>query len=150
MLYSLNINIRDAINAGDFDYPTLGSAAQSGSALGSIVSTVVTVAIILAALFMLFQLIRGGYSWLTAGGDKGKIEEARGQITNGLIGLAIVASSFAVYSIVTRFFGIGEVSTNSRSVGDGSCRVGCPDNIVCQNTVCVMDPLQKHFLRKWS
>ena len=55
--------------------------------------------------FIIF-LIWGGISWLTAGGDKGKVETAQKMISNALIGLAIVAASYAIYNLVLDFFGI--------------------------------------------
>lgn len=53
-------------------------------------------------------LLMGAFNWVTAGGDKGKIETARSMITQAIIGLAILASVFALFGIVTRVLGIQE------------------------------------------
>ena len=63
--------------------------------------------IIVGGLAFLLYFLQGGLAWITAGGDKGKIEEARSKITNGIIGLSIVASAWAIYLLLDYFFGIG-------------------------------------------
>lgn len=75
--------------------------------LGSFVSKSFSAVILVAGLATFGYLIMGGITWITAGGDKGKLEEARNKITNGIIGLAIVASAWAVYLLLDYFFGIG-------------------------------------------
>jgi hypothetical protein len=41
-----------------------------------------------------------------AGGDKGKLEEAKGKITQGLIGLAILAASYVVIKFIESSIGM--------------------------------------------
>lgn len=72
----------------------------------SLVSNVVSVAFILGAVATFVLLVVGGLNWLTSGGDKGKIETAQKMISNAIIGLAIVAASWAIYTTVIYFFGI--------------------------------------------
>lgn len=55
--------------------------------------------------FLIF-LIWGGIEWLTAGGDKGRIETAHKMISNGLIGLAILIGSYAIAFFVQSAFKI--------------------------------------------
>jgi hypothetical protein len=54
-----------------------------------------------------FYLLWGGIQWLTSGGDKGKTEEAQKRITAAVIGLAIVASAWAIMRVIDAFFGVG-------------------------------------------
>jgi hypothetical protein len=74
--------------------------------IGKLVGNVIGVAFILAAVAAFVLLVLGGLNWLTSGGDKAKIETAQKMISNALIGLAIVAASYAIYSLVLDFFGI--------------------------------------------
>lgn len=67
---------------------------------------IVDIGIILSGLLLLVYLVWGGVEWLTSGGDKGKIENARSKLTNALIGVAIIASSYAVWRLALTFFGI--------------------------------------------
>lgn len=74
--------------------------------LGSLVGGAVGLIIIVALIITFFFLIIGGIKWITSGGDKGQVEEARNQITNALIGLAIVVGAWAIMKMIGFFFGI--------------------------------------------
>ncbi len=78
----------------------------------SMVSAVLLIVLILAALAFLFMLILGGIRYITSGGDKGSTESARSQITAALIGLVIVFAAWAIVSLVSTFFGINILSLN--------------------------------------
>ena len=58
------------------------------------------------------MLILGGIKWITSGGDRGKVESARGQITAGFIGLVIVFAAWAILNIIENFFGVNLRSFN--------------------------------------
>ena len=73
---------------------------------GRLISAGIQVALIIAAILTFAYLIWGGIQWITSGGDKAQYEAARGRITAALIGLAIVAASYAIMSLVGHFFGI--------------------------------------------
>jgi hypothetical protein len=74
--------------------------------IGVLISSAFNAAILIAVIAVFGMLILGGYGWITAGGDKGKVEEARTRITNALIGLAIVAAAWALINIIGKFFGV--------------------------------------------
>src|SRR3989339_449434 len=74
--------------------------------IGHLVSNLVAAAFIVSGIAFFVYLVMGGVQWLTSGGDKAKIESSQKMISAALIGLAIVASSYAVYMIVLEFFGI--------------------------------------------
>lgn len=63
-------------------------------------------AIIAAGLAFLIFLIVGGIQWITAGGDKAHLENARDKITNGFIGLIVVLAAFVIVSILEGVLGI--------------------------------------------
>ena len=74
--------------------------------LGRLVSTGVSVVIIVSGILVFVYLVWGGLEWLTSGGDKGKTESARNRITAALVGLAIIAASWALVQIIGYFFGV--------------------------------------------
>jgi hypothetical protein len=74
--------------------------------IGNLVSNAVSLAFIVAAIAFFLILVVGGLKWLTSGGDKAKTQIAQTEITNAVIGLAIVAASYAIYTLVLEFFGI--------------------------------------------
>lgn len=92
-----------SVNIGD----ETKSRVAINDSLGSFVSKSFSAVILVAGLATFMYLIYGGVQWISSGGDKGKLEEARSKITNGIIGLAIVASAWAVYLLIDYFFGIG-------------------------------------------
>jgi len=75
--------------------------------LGSYASKIIGMMLTIAALAALAYLILGGIGWITGGGDKGKIEESKNRITGAIVGLAIVAVSWAIFLVVDSFFGLG-------------------------------------------
>jgi hypothetical protein len=79
---------------------------------GNLITIVITFALIVAALAFFFMLVLGGVKWITSGGDKGKVESARSQITSALIGLVIVFAAWAILSIVENFFHVNLRSFN--------------------------------------
>jgi len=74
--------------------------------IGALISSVIGVALILAGILVFAMLVWGGVQWIMSGGDKAKTEEARNRITAALVGLAIVASAWAIMKLVEYFFGL--------------------------------------------
>lgn len=90
---------------GGTDFSRL--CAINASSLPRIIQTVITVLLIAAVLIALFFLIWGGIRWITSGGDKGKVEEARKHIVAAIIGLIIAFLAYFILQVVLGFFGIG-------------------------------------------
>jgi len=80
--------------------------AQGGSVVGLLVSNIVGIFLIIAALFAFVYLLTGGLQWITSGGEKQQLEQARNKITNAMIGLIIVAGSYALFTLIGNFVGI--------------------------------------------
>lgn len=74
--------------------------------LGRLISTGVSVIIIITGILVFVFLVWGGIEWLTSGGDKTKVQSAQSRITNALVGLAIIAASWALVRIIAYFFGV--------------------------------------------
>ena len=62
--------------------------------------------IILGGLATLLFLLWGSLNWIMASGDQGKLESARKQITQAIIGMVILASSVALITFVGWVVGI--------------------------------------------
>ena len=73
---------------------------------GGIISGAITLVLILVAIVFFFILVIGGLKWVTSGGDEKKVGAARAQITNALIGLAIVFAAWAIMKLIGTVFGI--------------------------------------------
>jgi hypothetical protein len=77
-----------------------------GNQLGPIIGAVVTFLLIIVAIIALFFLIYGGLRWVTSGGDKGKVDEARKTVIAAIVGLVIAFLAFFILSVVLGFFGL--------------------------------------------
>lgn len=77
-----------------------------GSALGSLVSNLVGALFIAGFLLAFFYLMRGALNWITASGDKTKLEAARDTITNAIVGIIIAGAAYAITTVVAGFFGL--------------------------------------------
>ncbi len=65
---------------------------------------------LIAALLTFLFLLRAGFTWITSGGDRGKLESARSGIIAAVLGLIIVSASFAVLTLVVQFLGFDSLN----------------------------------------
>jgi amino acid transporter len=84
--------------------------------IGKLVTSGISVALILAGVLVFAFLVFGGIEWITSGGDKTKTEAAKNRITAALVGLAIVAASWALMKLISYFFGIDDFFSGSVSL----------------------------------
>ena len=73
---------------------------------GNFFSALIGLMLALATIWAFLNLIQGGLAWMSSSGDKGKLEEAQGRITNAVIGLFIVFAIWAIYLLILQFLGI--------------------------------------------
>ena len=124
------------VRDGDSVYLSTTAATQSATAsgtafgdvtlfkgyaltLGGLITSLLTLIILVSALLVFLQLITAAFQWLTSGGDKGKTGEARSKIVAAIIGLVIVAASWAVFMVVLKFLGFDsydDLFANMRSI----------------------------------
>lgn len=78
-----------------------GFAVQGLSSFETILSWVIGIMTVLAGIYFIFILITGAYTWMSAGGDKNKLQEAQQRILNAIIGLVIVVAAYAIISLIS-------------------------------------------------
>ncbi len=85
---------------------------------GGLINGVLSFVMVLAALLVFLYLIWGGIEWITSGGDKGKTESARNKITSAIIGLIVVAASYAILTLALNFLGFSDLNEvfNTRTI----------------------------------
>ncbi len=66
----------------------------------TIISSVINVIIGLLGVIFVVLIIYAGFNWMTAAGDEGKIETAKKTLTRAIIGLIIIAGSYAIWNFV--------------------------------------------------
>ena len=89
---------------------------------GDLLSTVITVMTIFGSLAFVIYFTMGALSWITAGGDKGKIGQAQSQMTQSAIGLIAMVASYFIVSIVGSVLGIDILNPFMVIFGSGA---GC-------------------------
>lgn len=66
------------------------------------ISIIVRFITVIAGLYAMWQFLSGGLGFITASGDKGKVQQAQQQIMNAILGLAIIGASFILGAIIGR------------------------------------------------
>lgn len=72
----------------------------------SVISGGISLIMTVVAIAFFVMLVLGGLKWVVSEGDKNNVEGARNQVTNALIGLAIVFSAWAALRLINIVFGV--------------------------------------------
>jgi hypothetical protein len=88
--------------------PALGNLGQRTgiSFFQSFIPSLVGFGFLLGSLVFFFMMIVGAIEWITSGGDKARVEMARGRLTSAIIGIVILLAIFAFIKVLEGFFGI--------------------------------------------
>jgi len=73
---------------------------EGSELLASLIGRFLNFAFMLGGLILLIMIIISGIQWMLAGGDKEAISSARGRLTSAIIGFLILASSYAIISLI--------------------------------------------------
>lgn len=73
--------------------------------LGTLIGNLIAMGIILASILTLLYLVWGGIEWITSGGDKAGLEQARNRVTNAFVGLILVVAAWAIFILTSKFLG---------------------------------------------
>lgn len=79
---------------------------KDGPGLAQFIGNLIDVGMIIGGLATFGFLAMGGFRYITAGGDVKQTQEAMKQITNAIIGLAIVVGAFAVTRVLSKVLGV--------------------------------------------
>lgn len=92
-----------------------------GVGIGRLLSNIITIIYVFAAIIFLFMIIFGALQWLVSGGDKEAIAKARGRIVHAIIGIVLLALAFVLVGLIgqitgfTIFEGQGAVESQNSS-----------------------------------
>ncbi len=84
---------------------------QGYNDLGNFITNILTLSFSIAILVVLVMLIWGAFEWITSGGDKEAVGKARNRIINAMIGLAVLAVSFALAKVGAQFLGFPDITS---------------------------------------
>ncbi|MEI6690692.1 MAG: hypothetical protein WCL07_03005 [bacterium] len=89
--------------AGGYNADLVTSPAKT---VELILTNVITVLTIVGGIMFILYFLFGALQWVSAGGEKGKIEKAKGMLTNAAIGLIIIVLSYSITWIVGKVLGV--------------------------------------------
>lgn len=69
------------------------------ASVSNIITNAITIIFVIAIVLVLAFLIWGAFDWITSGGDKEKVANARKKIMAALIGLVILALAFVIANV---------------------------------------------------
>lgn len=80
------------------------AAASSGATFVTFFILIWRALITIGSLAVLIFFLWGALEWIMAGGDTGKMQKARDKITQSVIGLVILVSSFTIIAFISQLF----------------------------------------------
>ena len=83
----------------------LGSGDPAG-VFGRYIGTFWGLAYVIGALIFILYFIWGGVEWIMGGGSEDRITSAKNKISNGILGLALLAGSWALIKAIGYVLGI--------------------------------------------
>lgn len=94
-----------AASGGGLNFNLLCDARLNPGFIGSVITLIFVIATLIALAFLIF----GGIQWILSGGDKTKVEAARGTIVAALVGLVIVFLAFFIINFLLTIFGLNNL-----------------------------------------
>lgn len=89
-----------------------GNLGDSGEKFADLASNIIGFLTIAAGIAFLIYFAIGGLTWITSGGDKGKVDEAKSRMTSGAIGMIVIVSTYAIVWIVSKVLGLDILDPN--------------------------------------
>jgi hypothetical protein len=113
IVHAQGTGLGGALSGGlDKAAPTeLQGAKDLNVIIGRLISTIIGFLGVVLFLYLLY----GGFIWMTAAGDSKKVETAKDIIRNAIIGLVIIAASYAIANFV-----ISSLATATADTGSGT------------------------------
>ncbi len=121
--------------AAEAGVPGAQNLADADRGLGPFISGLLGAIMVIAAILVFLNLVWGSIEWITSGGDKAKVEKARDKMTQSMIGIIVLASILALFSVVQTFLGIEvfEFPGTTKDKNDSSVMI--PSQLVHQTRV---------------
>lgn len=102
-IFLVGIFVAHPVHAQDVvqNLATVGQSAGLGNVgLYTIIGRIIKIFFGILAAVALVLIIFAGYKWMTAAGDEKQVEDAKNILKNGIIGLVIISTSFAITQFV--------------------------------------------------
>lgn len=98
-LPALAVNLADQVNQG-LNYGTFTGLGTRD--IREVIFLVINVILGFLSIIAIIIVLAGGFKWMTAGGNEDKIAEAKKLIIAGIVGMAVIFTSYAIATFVVR------------------------------------------------
>lgn len=95
------------INGQRIDGPLKSPSGAPIEKLSDVVNIVLAFLYPLAGILLFFYLVRGGFDFLTSGGNEEKVKSGKAKITSALIGFILLVVSYLIVRLIAYVFGLG-------------------------------------------
>jgi hypothetical protein len=103
---SENTGVKEAAKTAGYDVASVSTCSgQPGGCIPTIIGNVVSGLLGIFGALFLALIMWGGVQWMFAGGSPEKVKKARETITNAVLGMLIVAASYAIVTFVLNTVG---------------------------------------------
>lgn len=83
-----------------------GAATDPTGELEILISTGIGVLTVVGSLFFIAYFFMAGIKWLTAGGDGSKVQKARDEMIQGVLGLIVIVASYGIIGLISTILGL--------------------------------------------
>lgn len=104
--FGTGLQPQTAGSGGISDFDT----AKPLTSLELLVSNLIGLLTTIGALVFVFMFFYGAFRWITGGDDAAKIQKARDQMVQGVIGLVIMVAGYAIIGLIGSMVGINILS----------------------------------------
>lgn len=99
-------SIKDPALNGLLDGKDSGDGSEAFTNLEMVISRIIGGLTIVGSIFFVIYFMLASFTWVTAGGDAGKIQKSRDQMVQGVLGLIIIIIAYSVVSAIGTVIGI--------------------------------------------
>ena|SRR3989344_8313525 len=89
----------------------IGEGVATIQCLEPLFSNLIQFVVAISGVALFIMLLVGGFGFLFSGGDPKKLEQARGTITNAIMGLVLIVSAYIILRIIGVFTGTTDCIT---------------------------------------
>ena len=76
---------------------------ETNSDLPTVIGRIVRAILVVMGMVLTIYVIRGGYMYMTAGGDTGQVTKAKEYLKNSIIGLVIIMLAYSISNYVLKW-----------------------------------------------
>lgn len=105
-----------------------GNSQMPSIGFGKLLSQVFQVSMLIGGFLVMFYFIWGALDWILSQGDKSKLEAARNKMLHAALGLLVLASVFALFSVLQQVLGVCIITSNGAGCGSAGLAPPLPEH----------------------